>query len=373
MTTQPSEATVDRLSFDKVMYLPDHLRRLVAGEDAYPIHMQIGPVNYCNHDCTFCYAARSMFDAQNEPRTRIDVERLLRIVEEMHGLGLRAVTLVGAGEPTLHPRIADIIEGITDRGVEVGLFTNGSCLTDKSLRAIVDCCTFVRFSMTGATPDVHHLVHANGDFERVVENIRRVSAARHRRFPTLGSQFILASYSAPDVIDAVRLARSLGLDYFEIKPCYVAPDKPDQLENTLSSQEAERLIEEALALSDDGFRVYGKVEQHRAVAAGVDDRSYDDCPGHQSTAVLEADLNLYICVNHKTPDFAFGNLAEQTFRKVWHGRRRRDILDGLCVHECQPRCRQDPLNRLVQEIRVGDRTIPLNLPEPDPETHPYFV
>ena len=130
-TAQETTETISRLSFEKVFYFPDHLQALVDGKEAYPIHLQIGPVNYCNHDCTFCYAARSMFDAQNAPRTQIDVARMLEIVEEMVPLGLRAATLVGSGEPTLHPQIDEIISGLAQRNVEVGLFTTGSCVTDK--------------------------------------------------------------------------------------------------------------------------------------------------------------------------------------------------------------------------------------------------
>jgi len=370
---QTADATIDRLSFEKLYHFPDHLGALVADRDAYPIHMQIGPVNFCNHDCTFCYAARSMFDAREEPRARIDLPRLFEIVEEMRPLGLRAVTLVGSGEPTLHPRIADIITGLHDRGLDVGMFSNGSCVTDKTAQAIAEHMTFVRFSMTGASDDVHNLVHANGDFNRVVENIRRIVRARRGRMPTLGTQFVLASYSAKDVIRGVELARDIGLDYFEIKPCYVAPNKPDQLPNTLSASESDDLVRQALEYATDDFQVYGKVEQHHAVLARCDDRRYDDCPGHKTTAVLEADLNLYICVNQKIADFCFGNLRESSFKDVWNSRRRRDILHKLNVHHCEPRCRQDPINNIVHEIRIGERTIPVDLPPPTPDQHINFL
>jgi cyclic pyranopterin phosphate synthase len=370
---QTAEATIDRLSFEKVFYFPEHLRKLVRGEDDYPIHMQIGPVNFCNHDCTFCYAARTMFDAKNTVRRRMDVERLMEIIEEMHELGLRAATLVGAGEPTLHPRIADIIEGMGRRGVEVAMFTNGSCVTDRTARAIADRCTFIRFSMTGATPEIHHLVHANGDFERVIANIERIVAARKGKLPTLGSQFILASYSATDVVKGAKLAKSIGLDYFEIKPAYIAPDKPDQMENTLTMEEARDLMQEAKGFEDDAFKVYAKTEQVETVLANLDDRDYHDCPGHTSSATLEADFELYICVNQKIPEFSFGNLSDQSFQEVWQGRRRRQILEKLDVHKCIPRCRQDPLNRIVHEVRTGQRTVPPNLPEPDPQMHVSFL
>ena len=194
---QTADVSIDRLSFEKILYFPEHLQALVDKKEAYPIHMQLGPVNYCNHDCTFCFAARSMFDAQEVPRQRIDVERLMEVVEEMIPLGLRSATLVGSGEPTLHPRIDEIISGLGDLGVEVGLFTNGSCVTDKTASAIAKHCTFVRFSLTGATKEIHDLVHANGDFDRVIENMKKIVDTRTGQFPTLGSQFILASYRAP--------------------------------------------------------------------------------------------------------------------------------------------------------------------------------
>ncbi len=370
---QTLDKGIDRLSFEKVLYFPEHVKALVENRETYPIHMQIGPVNFCNHDCTFCYAARSMFDAQGVNRSRIHVERLMEIVEEMTPLGLKAATLVGSGEPTLHPRLDEIIVGLRQRGVEVGMFSNGSCLTDKLARAIVDHMTFVRFSMTGASREVHDLVHANSDFDRVVSNIRQIASMRKGPLPTLGVQFVLASYSAQDLVRGARLARDMGMDYYEIKPCYVAPNKPDQLPNTLSIADADALIAEAMTLETDTFKIYGKSEQMHTVFTNLDDRAYHDCPGHKTTAVLEADLNLYICVNQKIAGYCFGNLEKTSFRDVWHGNRRQEVLRDLNVHYCVPRCRQDPLNRLVHEIRIGERTIPLDLPRPTEDMHVNFL
>ena len=371
MTT--AEVKIDRLSFEKILYFPGYLDRLVKSQEAYPVHLQLGTVNYCNHDCTFCYAARSMFDAQEVPRERIDVERLMEVTEELQGLGLRAVTIVGSGEPTLHPRISDIITGLGELGLDVGMYTNGSCITDKTADAIAEHMTFVRFSFTGATRRIHEVVHANGDFDRVVSNIKKIVASRRGKFPTLGTQFVLASYSADDVVEGARLAKSLGLDYYEIKPAYTAPGKPDQLPNTLSIEDARELMCEAKALEGDGFEIYAKFEQMEGVFAGGDDRSYDDCPGHKTNAVLEADFEIYICSNQKTKAFSFGNVRNRSFKDVWHGDRRRQVLADLNVHQCEPHCRMDPVNKIVQEIRIGDRVIPLNLPPADPETHPNFL
>lgn len=371
MTT--AQADIALLSFDKVFYFPEYLQKLVEGREAFPVHMQLGPVNFCNHDCTFCYAARSMFDGMNVQRERIEVERLMEVAEEMCQLGLRSVTIVGSGEPTLHPRIDEIITGLARCGLDVGMYTNGSCVTDKMLRAIVENMTFVRFSLTGASREVHDLVHANGDYERVIRNIERIADARTGKLPTLGSQFILASYSAKDAVDGARLARSIGLDYYEIKPAYVAPGKPNQRENTLSIDEAHDLMMQAKALETDDFKVFAKMGQMEGVFTKLDDRPYDDCPGQNTNAVLESDFGLYICSNHKTADFRFGDVREKSFKEVWQGERRREILANLNVHHCEPHCRMDPLNKTVHRVRTGEQLVPLNLPPPTPQMHPNFL
>ncbi len=370
---QVGEAKIERLSFEKVFYFPDYLDKLVKQEEAYPVHMQLGTVNYCNHDCTFCYAARSMFDAKQVVREQINVERLMEVLDEMCELGLRSVTLVGSGEPTLHKRIDEIITGMAKRGLDMGIYTNGSCLTDQSARAMVDHLSFIRFSMTGASRAVHDLVHANGDYEKVVANIEKLVSLRKKKLPTLGSQFVLASYSAPDVVEGARLAKSIGLDYYEIKPAYIAPDKPNQLENTLSIENARDLMLEAKEFEDDQFKVYAKIDQMSGVFTHEDDRDYDDCPGQQTNAVLEAEMDLYLCSNHKTKDFSLGNLNHHSFKDVWQGQRRKEIIQQLNVHQCEPHCRMDPLNKIVHEVRIGQRIVPLGLPKPEPEDHPKFL
>ncbi len=153
----------------------------------------------------------------------------------------------------------------------------------------------------------------------------------------------------------------------------MAPGKPGQMVNTLSYEEACDLMAEAKTYEDENFQVYAKFDQVEEVFGNVDRREYDDCPGHKSTAVLEADLEVYICVNHKIPEYSFGNVSGQSFADVWHGSRRRKILKELNVHGCTPRCRQDPLNRIVHEIRVGRRVAPQNLPERAPGMHTNFL
>ena len=69
-------------------------------------------------------------------------------------------------------------------------------------------------------------------------------------------------------------------------------DKPKQLENTLAGDEARELMLEAKTIEYENCKVYAKIDQMQGVFAARDDRPYDDCRGHKTNAVLEADFNL---------------------------------------------------------------------------------
>ena len=375
-------ALSDRLSFEKIFYHGKHVEQVLNKGEAYPLHVELGLVNFCNHDCTFCYARRSMSEAKKIHKARMDRKRLDEVIKEMAGLGLKSVTLVGSGEPTIHPETAEIIRDIHSHGVDIALFTNGSGLRKSVNQAILDCCTFIRFSLTGASRKVHDLVHANNDYERIVENLRELSTMRgQKKFPTIGVQFVLASYSAEDVVKGAIQARDIGVDYYEIKPVYPSIDAADtegiefddvQLPNDLSIKEAHKLMDEAKKLETENFKVEAKYSQLTKVYKYVDDRNYHDCPGSLTTTTLEADFNLYICDNQKIPKFCFGNLTNNTFQEVWNSERRKEVLRELNVHECPPRCRMDPLNVIYQDVRDGAREVPEDVGDPDPEIHPNF-
>ncbi len=365
---------VNCLNFEKIFYHPEHLQALLDTGEAFPLHLELGVVNYCNHDCAFCYAARSRADVRGKKRENIDTVRIVEIIAEMAGHGLRSVTLVGSGEPTLHPAIDTLLRKIHEHEVDVAMFTNGSKLQGAAARAVLDCCTFVRISLTGATPEVHHRVHGTNDYEKITENIRQLVRARGvQHHPTIGIQFILASYSATDAVRAAEQARDMGVDYFEIKPCFPAPEKGDQPSNELSTDEALAIMEQAEAYETPEFRVFTKAQQVATVFARSDDRTYDDCLGSCTCTCIETDLRQYICDNQKSEDFCIGSLRDRSFSELWNSEQRKRIIASLNVHRCPPGCRMDPLNRIIYDIRTGGRSVPIDLPPAAPGIHANFL
>ena len=93
---------MQRLSFEKIFYHKEHLNEVLSGStEVFPIHVELGLTNFCNHNCEFCYAAGSKFTADpSRKRVEIDTDRLGEIIREMRSLGVRSTNLVGSGEST---------------------------------------------------------------------------------------------------------------------------------------------------------------------------------------------------------------------------------------------------------------------------------
>lgn len=74
----------------------------------------------CNLACTYCFARELVHDHPEN----MQPETFERLLAWMQTASVPAAAFIG-GEPTLHPRLADMIGATRDAGIEVVLFTNG--------------------------------------------------------------------------------------------------------------------------------------------------------------------------------------------------------------------------------------------------------
>ena len=359
---------MDRLSFEKVYYHLDHLHDYIRTGDTYPVHMIVGLTNICNHACIFCYGYDTISARYNE-NAFAPMDMIVGTIKEAAQLGLRSVSLVGTGEPTLHPKFVEIVRGIKSAGVDVGLFTNGSLIDEDKVQAITDTHTFLRLSCSAADREEHNRIHHAGrpvnDFDRIVENIRSLLNRRGGKpFPTIGVQFVVIHHNWQSLLRACRFWKDVGVDYYAIKPAYKNPKTPEHEENEAPLGKVIELMKEAKELEDDNFTVYAKYEQFSKVLGVKGYHGYDKCHGQAFVTFLDPDGKLYVCGNmHGKEEYCLGNVRESgSFEAVWNGERRKQLLRDLDVSTCPVGCRMDPLNLIIEDLM-----------NPDPQIHPSFL
>jgi len=106
----------------KVIMDTDVIDNIQRSQVIPPIHAQLLPTNKCNMNCSFCSCSEVAKDQE------IPYENIEKIVDKLSTLKTKAVTITGGGEPLMHPQINETIKYFGQKGIEVGLVTNGKLL-----------------------------------------------------------------------------------------------------------------------------------------------------------------------------------------------------------------------------------------------------
>lgn len=170
----------------------------------------------CNHNCPFCDGFYRSLTAAHLPWPRIE-----RLIEEMEELGVLSVVIAGdRGEPLLHPEIDRVLGRLADSPIRYGIYTNG-VLIKPVLWPSLSRAAFVRVSVDAATAPTHALMHGypafRGDFDRVVDNVRRLG----ERQGDVGVSFVLTAGNAHEIAAAADCFLAAGARFIEYKPHYL--------------------------------------------------------------------------------------------------------------------------------------------------------
>ncbi len=99
-----------------------------------PRHIQLNPINACTQNCSWC-------SCSNRDKTlEMGFVKILNLMIKFKKLGTKSVTITGGGEPLIHPKINDILHGIYNLGIDIGLVTNADLiykLKEDDLKRII--------------------------------------------------------------------------------------------------------------------------------------------------------------------------------------------------------------------------------------------
>ncbi len=311
----------------------------------YPIHIEIDPTAFCNHDCVRCSYTQEIDGTRistiYQQGDRLTLERFTTLVKEFNRLGIKAITFSGGGEPLSHPQINAMIEEIHEAGIELGVITNLSLRIDVPLLARA---VWVRASLDAGSADSYTRLHRPPDgpraFHKVLDNIEQLKQAN----PALdmGVNFIVQPENYQEIFQAARLVQERGASYIRYVPA-ITTEKIDYLALWSEIDAQQR---QAQALADGEFQVFTIKERFEVIDNR--EKNYSFCYKQQIHPLLGADGMIYPCCLLKYyPQHALGSVLEQSFEEVWCGQQRARWLEQLDVRAC-PSCWFDKTNEFIE-------------------------
>lgn len=195
-----------------------NLKELQAGHtvlSSMPRRLVLELTNACNLNCVMCGRNAAQFKP-----TVFDME-WLRYFEPLLDT-VEEVTLMGWGEPTVHPDFVQMLELIGRHDARIYFCTNGMRL-DRLHNAIFDNRVDVfAVSVDGATAETNARIRRGSDLDAITKSLRDIKRTQRRLgvdYPYINFVFCAMRSNLHELPGLVRLAADIGLE--EVKVVYL--------------------------------------------------------------------------------------------------------------------------------------------------------
>ena len=325
-----------------------------------PLVVELDPTTICNLACHDCISGNLLNQGG------FSNDRLLELVSEFAAKGVRAVVLIGGGEPMAHPKFGEIVEAFYRLDIHVGVTTNGTLLGKFQRQSALT--KWLRVSVDAGSPEIfaEFRPHRSGrsQFDLVIRNMDEFAKVKTG---LLGYSFLilskfassgeLVSTNAGDIYKAAQLAKSIGCDYFEVKPAFDLMHYLQKQERRVSDLTSSGL-KAARSLVDNKFTVIAPDTLDEALR-GVESqpKNYRSCPTTELRTVVTPS-GVYVCPYHRGNfQMKIGDAVTTSFVEIWTSSRRQEVMRNLNPSKhCGFHCIRHESNLQLFELASGGET-----------------
>ena len=331
----------------------------------YPVHVKIDLTEACNHRCEFCFYNDENRDIGvkreniSKGTRSIPFDKLKATLLDLSHGGTQAITLIGGGEPTLHPHFKEILQTLASIDIQFGMVSNGARGMDEETFDLLLKSTWLRFSIDTLDPQTYLELH-NPKNQKVdnlpntLDNLKTILARRSQK-TVVGASFLIHPLNYTEIVSFAQNMKEMGVDYVEYKPMYMNSLGESQKEFFLGIRHT---LDEVKKVGNEKFKVI--VLMDRMSDNTFVSKDYTKCWMHYFTTHIGVDGEVYpCCVLAYAAEKGYGNLKQQSFADIWLGEKRKKIIESLTPDRC-PRCWSDKTNELIEHILFDS-------------LHPFFI
>lgn len=337
-----------------------NIKELEAGETllkSYPRRLVLELTNACNLNCIMC--GRNAADFKP---TMFDME-IFRSFEPMMDT-IEEVTLMGWGEPTIHPDFIEMLKIIDQYSARKYFCSNGMNLK-KIKNAIFDYHVDVfAVSLDGATDETNGRIRRGSKIEQIKEDLKdivKIKKERGLKYPWINFVFCAMQSNIRELPKLVKLAAEIGIE--EVKVVYLTVFGEDLMNESLWGKEAlvKEVFEEAVSIGNELGIVLKLPHYIGEDEAG--DKLHKDCFVAWRDFFLGSDGFVRPCMS--TPIHFFEFNKDKNFMEMWNApeyqKYRKIVNNQVEMDSPCKRCYQSShcnWNRKESFIQVGESFSP---------------
>jgi MoaA/NifB/PqqE/SkfB family radical SAM enzyme len=302
---------------------------LINGETARvgPFYVTVDITRQCNMQCPGCRFHSPVVGEQTAGKgtdAHMPFEMFSDLCDDLTGMGTESMTISGAGEPFLHPRLEDMVARAKAAGLTVSLFTNGTLLNAEKVNSLIDAgLDLLKVSLWTGSREEYGNYYPGTDpdkFDAVIEGLKLVRQIKEKcnselprvklhqpidrgNFRHVEALFAIARKTGCQVLSFSPFATQGGMFFDHV----LTPGEEQEVRRRLT-----QLKKECQALPMD--HVINTTLLRYRIGGAVCEKL--PCYMGWLHARIHHDGNVTPCTSY---ELSAGNLREQSLPQIWNG------------------------------------------------------
>lgn len=269
-----------------------------------PTAAVIDPVNICNLNCHLCPTGQKKL---NYPQSCMSFENFKIIVSRFPEL--KTLELYNWGEPFLNHEIFDMINFTKENKIFTQVHTNLSLNRDDSFfrTLALNSPHKLIISLDGATPESYRTFRVRGDFDLVIENIKKIRRFQQEYGTTSFIQwkYIVNAFNEHEIPQARKIAEQIGIRV-KFVPMSLGDDMID-----LNQEESVETRRKKWLPIDTNYILSRYRNMMPPQSKGV-------CTFLFQTIVINPDGGVFPCCYATDKQYLFGNIIHERLEDIWY-------------------------------------------------------
>lgn len=280
-----------------------------------PVSVQLEVTEACNLDCLHCYNHWRDKSKKYTP-SRLNYKKINNIADLLIEAGVCSVTITG-GEPLLFWRILPgAIQKMTSAGVDVGLNSNLSFLTDEIAASLKNSgLKRILVSVLSSREEVHDSITGQkGSWQKTIAGIKK---AKEFGF-CVSSNTVLLKSNHQYLRETAKFMKELGISSFCATKASPALNARDFAGLILSREELRASLDELVGIKRELGMEVDILECYPLCLIGdISKFSFfarRSCTAGVSSCTIGPTGDIRPCSH---ADMVYGNLFQEEFLKIW--------------------------------------------------------
>ena len=185
---------------------------LIKSKDDLPKKVRLEACSLCQLDCPACGSRQIEKIAPKGWSGYLKFDDFRKFIDDNN---FEEIFLSNNGEIFLNPEIDEIIKYYYQKGIKLDASANLNTISDKTLENLVKYKFYhMKVALDGATPETYKIYRRGGDFNKVIDNIKKINYFKKKynsEYPHLFWQFILFGHNEHEIELAKKKAKELGM------------------------------------------------------------------------------------------------------------------------------------------------------------------